>query len=254
MITEKINAKNEFYVNKILKEDSGVKPPSRQNEYKDMINKWKAQSNKSNLKETLNLIHVKDTKLIKRDLERGIKIIEDNTVALAESDGFKTVGKKIGIDSNSIFASRSQAKFMPITFADSQNKARSQSYLELKNMREQEKADKLKQIQENYEKIKMLNQTRSERIGKMKNKIQQKEQKMKEKEEIESENLEKWKEERATKIKEMKENMKRQQEERLMQKRKTDLEVQKLKQGPLLYKSINEKFQSTVEAENLKKK
>lgn len=51
---------------------------------KGLMKSWQAQLNQAILKETLNLIHVKETKLIKRDLQQGIKIIDDNKYALGK--------------------------------------------------------------------------------------------------------------------------------------------------------------------------
>jgi len=204
------------------------------------------------LKETLNIIHVKEQKLTKGDLQRGIQIIEENAAILGTSDGFDQLSKKLGINSTSIFAKRSEAKLSTILLQDKHTK--SQSYLELRNLREQEKVEKLKAIEEEFSRIKALTDERSKHINQLKQKAQKNQKQALIKEENNSKELELFKAEREKKLIEMKENFKKQQELRLAEKIKTDRELRKLSQGPLLYKSLNEKYNIAAETENLKKK
>lgn len=253
MITDRVDAKSKQFTSRILTEDNAFPNSIQEHDHSHLIQTWRAELNRADLKETLNLIHVRETKLIKRDLERGIKIIEENKNILGLSNGFQDIGKKIGIDSNSIFSARSDNKLTPVILGGG-SLSKSQSYLELKHIREQEKQEKLKLIEENYEKIRALNQSRSERIQKLKAKAEKKAKKIEQKQESESDALSQWKEERNIKIKEMKDALKKQQEERIKQNRISNREIEKLKTGPLLYKSINEKFSLSIEAENLAKK
>lgn len=84
MITAKVNARSQHYKQRILNEDNLFMKEPEEKDLKELMKGWQAQLNQAILKETLNLIHVKETKLIKRDLQQGIKIIEDNKYALGK--------------------------------------------------------------------------------------------------------------------------------------------------------------------------
>jgi hypothetical protein len=124
MITSKVQAQSQHIKQRILSEENlFVNDPEEKN-LKGLMASWKAQLNQSLLKETLNLIHVKETKLIKRDLQHGIKVIEDNRYALGCTNGFENIGKKIGIDTANILASRSDVKFNPGYFTNRDSNTR----------------------------------------------------------------------------------------------------------------------------------
>lgn len=138
MITNAVNNKNAHFTNKIKTEDNVFQGPEKETNLNSLMRKWKTDLNKFNLKDTLSLIYAKETKLIKRDLERNIKTIEDNAQILGTSDGFKFVGKQIGFDDDKLIIKRGNSKFTPTM----ESKSKSMSYSQLREMRNQELEEK----------------------------------------------------------------------------------------------------------------
>ena len=64
---------------------------------KAFINKHKANANAHDIIHTINLLHVKDANMAKRDLKRNIKLVNDNKAKLMESNGFDYIAKETGI-------------------------------------------------------------------------------------------------------------------------------------------------------------
>jgi hypothetical protein len=251
MITEKVNQRSRAYKQRIEKEEDLYTAPSGEIDLTDLIRQWKTQLNKSDLKETLNLLHVKESKLIKRDLEKGLKLIEENSQALGSSDGFEKMGKKLGIDNKSLYSVRSENKLTPGFYFTKKN---AKSYSEIKQERDSEWNEKLRQVEHNYEKIKQIDDERNQKIEWMKARAKNKEIKLKQKEESELERQQKWKERRAEKVKEMQEKAKEMKILKAKENRKNDKEVVKILKSKPLYVEIDEKFKNSVESENLQKK
>ena len=137
LITEKVSNKNTQYITRIKSEDDAFKGENQEKDLKKLMNKWKTDLNKFDLKETLSIIYAKETKLIKRDLDRNIQTIEENAQILGTSDGFKFVGKQLGFDSDKIIK-RSDKLFSP----NSESKSKSMSYYQLRDLRNHEIEEK----------------------------------------------------------------------------------------------------------------
>lgn len=251
MITEKVNQRSRAFKQRIEKEEDLYTAPSGEADLTDLMRQWKTQLNKSDLKETLNLLHVKESKLIKRDLEKGLKIIDENSQALGSSDGFEKVGKKLGIDNKSLYAVRSESKLTPGFYISKKN---AKSYSEIKQERDSELNEKLRQIEHNYEKIKQIEDERNQKIEWMKARAKNKEIKLKQKEESELEKQQRWKEKRAQKAKELQEKAKEIKMQKAKENKKHDKEVVKILKSKPLYVEIDEKFRNSIESENLQKK
>jgi len=249
MITEKVDARSKHYKQRILKEDGLFKGPPAEVDLSHLVRQWKSQFNKKLLKETLNLIHVKETELIKRDLQRGIKIIEENTNALGSSDGFSNVGKKLGLNKSSIFMSKSQPKLIP-QFYKSGDDHHLHSYSKLKEERNQDNENGLQKIDKVYERIKEIQNKRDAKIIWMKERVKIKDKKLKKLEEKQSKKYEKYEEKRKASIKKKEEEMKERAKQRMLRE-KEYREV--LKKKPK-YEEINENFNSTLEMSVLEKK
>jgi hypothetical protein len=124
MITSKVDTQSQHIKQRILNDENLFVNNLEEKNLKGLMANWKAQLNQSLLKETLNLIHVKETKLIKRDLQHGIKVIEESRNALGSSTGFEDIGKKIGLDTANILASRSDVKYNPGYYSNRDKNAR----------------------------------------------------------------------------------------------------------------------------------
>ena len=138
MITNTVNNKNEQYTNKIKTEDNVFQGPDKETNLDSLIKKWKTDLNKFDLKDTLSLIYAKETKLIKRDLDRNMKTIEENAQILGTSDGFKFVGKQIGFHNEKMIIKRGNLNFTP----NLDNKSKSMSYSQLRELRNHELEEK----------------------------------------------------------------------------------------------------------------
>ena len=138
MITDKVNNKILKYKESIQKENEFFKGPKGENDLTDLMKKWRTQLNKSDLKETLNFLYAKESKLIKRDLQRNIKIIDENIQILGSSDGFKFVGQKLGFDNEKLITNRKEPVLTPHLVKTNN----SLSYTQLKEIRTQENEEK----------------------------------------------------------------------------------------------------------------
>lgn len=251
MITDKVNTRSKHYQQRIGKEDKMYEAPAGEVDLTSLMHKWRAQLNKSDLKETLNLLHVKEHRLAKKDLDRGIQIIEENSQALGTSDGFERVGRKLGINHPSLYSSQSEQKLTPNFYSSKKN---IKSYSEIKLERESDMCDKLKKVEDNYSKIKQFEDQRDQKINWMKARVKNKEARLQQQEEENHQTQQKWKEDRAEKAKEIKERAKQMQEQRRKEKRENDMQLIKiLKQKPL-YEELDEKFRISIKSENLEKK
>ena len=237
MITEKVNAKSEQYKQRILKEDNLFKGPPGEVDLSMQMKQWKSQLNKTFLKGTLNLIHINETKLIKRDLEKGIKIIEENTNALGSSDGFSKIGSKLGLSQNSLFASRSEAMIVP------------EFYTSRSQLKEEDN-NGIENVEKTFNKVKEINEKRDEKIKWMKERVKSKENRLKKLEEIAHQKLDNYKEKRLENRQVKLEEAKKRAIERSMREK----EFRKVLKRKPLYEEINEKFNSTLEMKTLEKK
>ena len=138
MITDKVNNKITKYKERISKEDKFFIEPKGKNDLSELMKKWRTELNKSDLKETLNFLYAKESKLIKRDLNRNIEIINENIQILGSSDGFKYVGKQLGFDNEKLITGRKN----PVLTPNFMKQQKSLSYVQLKEMRTQEDEEK----------------------------------------------------------------------------------------------------------------
>ena len=178
---DKVNSKALKYKEKINKEDNFFQGPNEECDLSDLMKKWKSQLNKFDLKETLSLVYAKESKLIKRDLDRNIKIINENIHILGSSDGFKLVGQQLGFDNDKMITNRKE----PILTPHLIQKNKSCSYIQLKEMRNQEKEEKNKLIEQGFLKVKQIEESRNAKINWMKDRVKYKEIKDKLQEEVE---------------------------------------------------------------------
>lgn len=88
-ISKTLKKHNERQVGTIATKDGSYKPDdTEEKDHKAMIRHWKAKVKKQQLKGTLNMMHIKDETIIKRDVERNLKILNDNYDVLGTTNGF----------------------------------------------------------------------------------------------------------------------------------------------------------------------
>lgn len=248
MITEKVNARSHHYKERILKEDGLFNKPAEEVDLSQLIKQWKMQFNKKLLRETLNLIHMKETELIKRDLEREIKTIDDSSNALGSSDGFSRIGKKLGLSQSSIFASKSQSNISQLLSKNGNRHI--YSYSQLKEQRKQEEGDGIQKVEEAYKRIKKIETKRDENILKMKEKVKVKETKLKKLEELALQKYDDFKEKKEELMKKKKEQVKGRAKERILREK----ELRAVMKKKPKFEEINDNFNSTLETNTLQKK
>lgn len=81
----------------IQKSDKAFPHDKEEKDLKDYIDKQKAYLNKAAVVKAVNQLHVKDPEMGKKDLERNMKIIEENEHMLKDSNGFELIEEKTGI-------------------------------------------------------------------------------------------------------------------------------------------------------------
>ena len=98
-ITQQINLKTHKYTDKITEEEGYLEGNMEEADLKPLIRKWRGEFMKDEIKNfAKNHLYVTDTTMGKKDLERNLKVLDNNIDAMGTTNGFERIEKQLGLN------------------------------------------------------------------------------------------------------------------------------------------------------------
>ena len=240
---QKLNAKT---TELIRKSDKAYVHPAEEIEHGPLIDKWKAAFNKKDLIHTINQLHIRDLTMVKRDLERNVKIVRDSQTVLKDSNGFDIIEEKTGIKKEKL-----KKKVVDPDFIFDEEKL---TYTERKERELEENKEKNEEhdkfMEELREKKKELREGKKTRKSDKKKRIEERKQsRLKKKEEKEAEDQKAMEEKR----KEIEERVAQTKENRQKKIEEMNEETKKIVSSSPMFKRIQKNYSEKVLMPNLNK-
>ena len=228
IVTHQILHHSKVIKNRIVDDEEFFTKEAEEVDLKPLIKKWRGTFMKDEIKNyALNHLYVTDPSMNKKDLQKNLKILNDNMEAMGTTDGFQKIEKQIGLNDKLLQKSSTVSALRPMKDVEPFIHKR-ETYDEKKKKLDEERDNKIAQTTELMNKIreekKEMRARRKElKLKRKNNKDKREEKKLKrleeeeEKKRVETEQREKEvqekikniEEERKKKIQEMVENTKK---------------------------------------------
>ncbi|CAI2363963.1 unnamed protein product [Moneuplotes crassus] len=191
-------------VNKIADQEGLFSHDTEEMDLKPLIRKWRGTFMKDEIKNyALNHLYVTDPTMNKKDLQRNLKILNDNIDVMGTTDGFQKIEKQIGLDDKILQKSSTVSALKPMKDLD--------PFLEKKETYEQKKQKLDEERDRQLAQVEDLMKKRREKMTKLRQK--QELQKLEQEEEEEKTNHEQKVKELEEKIQNIEAERKRKIEE-----------------------------------------
>jgi hypothetical protein len=200
----------------------------------------------------MNQLYVNDPSMGKKDLQKNLKILNDNIDVMGTTDGFQKIEKQIGLNDKLLQKSSTVSALRPMKDMEPFLNKR-QTYDDKKKKLDEEHDQKIQNAHELMEKLKEEKKQRKERMKEIKmkrknNKDKREEKRLKKMEEEE----EKKRKENEDRQKEVEEKIKKIEEDR---KRKIDEMIENTKKiEKPMFRSIEKQYKNKVLMPNLEQK
>jgi hypothetical protein len=115
VVTHNILARTEKVVSRIAGDEEFFPRSTEEVDLKPLIRKWRGMFMKDEIKNyALNHLYVTDTSMGKKDLERNLKILNDNIDVMGTTDGFQKIERQIGLDNKLLQKSSTVSALKPM--------------------------------------------------------------------------------------------------------------------------------------------
>lgn len=99
VVTQQIDLRSAKLVDKIKVDDNAFPNEMEEVDVKPLIRQWRGTFMKDEIKNfARNHLYVTDTKMGKKDLERNLKILDNNIDAMGTTNGFQQIEKQLGLN------------------------------------------------------------------------------------------------------------------------------------------------------------
>lgn len=215
IVTHAIHNHSKIFAKKIVEQENLFPHETEEVDVKPLIRKWRGTFMKDEIKNyAMNHLYVTDPTMNKKDLQRNLKILNDNIEVMGTTDGFQKIEKQIGLDDKILQKSSTVSALKPMKDLDPFLEKK-ETYEDKKKKLDEERDQQLAQVEELMTKITTEKDKRRNKMKKLRQKRKAKKDKNQEKELQEMEKKEE--EEKAQheqKMKELEDKIKNIEDER----------------------------------------
>lgn len=245
VVTKEIELISKKRAKRIVDDEDHFSHEAEEVDLKPLIRKWKGTFMKDEIKNfALNHLYVSDTTMGKKDLQRNLKILNDNIDVMGTTDGFQKIEKQIGLNDKLLQKSSTVNALKPLKDMEPFS-GKKVTYFDKKKEQDDEKERYLSNANSLMEKLKEEKKQRKQRLKEIRdkrkqNKNKKEEEKLKKLEEEE----ERQKQENDRKQAELQEKIKSIEDER-QRKIQEMIENTKKIEKPR-YRTIEKKYEEKV--------
>lgn len=234
IVTHSIENHSKNFAKKIVEDENFFPHETEEADVKPLIRKWRGTFMKDEIKNyAMNHLYVTDPTMNKKDLERNLKLLNDNIETMGTTDGFQKIEKQIGLDDRILQKSSTVSALKPMKDLEPFSHKR-ETYDEKKKKQDDAKHQQMGKIKKLIGKINHQKQKRESKMKRIEDKREAKKTKREEKQQAEAEEKEaKEKEEYDQKVKEHEEKLKKIEENRKLKIKEMHENTKKI-QKPML--------------------
>lgn len=165
VVTHNIEARSKKVATRIVDDENFFKHDMEEIDMKPLIKKWRGAFIKDEIQNfALNHLYVSDPSMNKKDVERNLKILNDNIDVMGTTDGFQRIEKQIGLDDKLLQKNSTMSALKPLKDLEPFS-GKKETYTQKKQTLDQQKEAQLNAANELMNK---LNEEKKLRKQKMK--------------------------------------------------------------------------------------
>lgn len=164
IVTGQIDNKTHKWSKRIAEEDGLFKGDKEEVDVKPLIRKWRGTFMKDEIKNfATNRLYVSDTSMGKKDLQRNLKLLNDNLEVMGTTNGFEQVERQLGLDDKLLQKSSTMSALRPLKDLEPFS-GKKETYFDKKKNFDQEWENRLNEANNLMSKLNEEKKQRKEKI------------------------------------------------------------------------------------------